>query len=1441
MTDKVVTMKPLDEGGSCFSQVFMTYLDTLFEKGFNSPLELDDLGGVPEIDRCDLKYKVFAKVFKEAVDKNPKQTLWPLIWRTVGWYRLFSAIGLFAISAALGFAPVMILERLVKNFAGFAHYTDTELWVMVTLLFVFPMSASLCLAHSNNIMAHTGAQVRNFLIDAIYRKSLRLSSASRQSVSTGKIVTMFSEDTNQIRAFLFFVCNTAVAPLQIAACLYLIYQQVGPATFVGLGFTFVTMPLNGMVFGMVAGFRKQKMGFTDMRVKLMSEILNGIRIIKYYAWEGAFMEKLTEIRTSELKIIEKSGMLFNTAFAFLLLGAPNIQTVLIFFTFIADGNQQLTASIAFTTLTLFALMTSPFIFLPFGLQQYSTSLVASKRIMDFLLTDELEDYICPIDEAQQGYAIVVDEACLSWMSASELATVKTAEAESNDVTPASPVGSPVKLVAAEAHLSDAATPASKQQTVGVGVQVAATVEGANVKGEPEPLVHRSAYTLRDVSLKIKTGSLVGVVGAVGAGKSSFLNALLGEMHCASGKVAVTKDAAFAYCDQRPWIVNATVKDNITFGREFDEDRFNKAIYASCMEDDLKILSDGVNTEIGERGINLSGGQKARVALARAVYNDADIYLLDDPLSAVDAHVGQHIFSKCIQETLTGKTRVLVTHHIHCLPQCDQVIILEDGRVKVAGSYLELVNSGVDITQYIPHCPEDEEGGMAAASASASGRKKSISNAEELDIAPNAERKSSHGGRNADVAEDAKTKGGAVEAGALTTKEEKAEGSVSWRTYARMIEYGGYTAIAGTMFGQFTNQILNINANFWLADWGLATTKDSFGPEGEMSRRDNFDWFHGYAGMQMAAVFFLLVSRLSLVRHRLNSSRVFHEKLLHQVLGCSVSFFDITPVGRIVNRFSQDMATIDEELAQTVSQTIGMGGSCLGAVGAIIGATKGTFIGLIVPLAFLYSRFRSYFAASNTAIARLEAVTRSPIYSDFSQVLGGTSTIRAYAQESRFITRIEGYANSNTVPGIMQQVGGQWLAIRLDFLGALIIFAMGCLAVATKDYNFIDAGDLGLGLSYSISLTFLLKMAVKVSSTMEAQMNAVERVNHYIDTLENEGGMHEKAAKPGSDKCQGDDGDKKKPVVTAVEVPPGCPMDKTSYQVLPNGGGDVSSGSDARQIELATVPGASAAVAAVDTKTEGLVDVPLDWPSQGKIEFRDVSMRYRQGPLVLKGVSFDVAPKEKVGFCGRTGCGKSSLMVALFRIEKLSGGSIIIDGLDIARVPLGMLRSKLCIIPQDPVMFSASVRFNLDPFSLNTDTELWEVLESVDMKPFITSLPGKLEELISEGGENFSAGQRQLVCIARALLRKPKILVMDEATASIDTETDALVQRMVRDRFKDCTVLTIAHRLDTIFDSDKIAALNSGLLMEYGSAKTLLENKDGLFKGLWEKHQQENKH
>jgi ATP-binding cassette subfamily C (CFTR/MRP) protein 1 len=1297
------------------SRFFVTYMNPLLAYGGKNHIVHEDLGVVSDQDRAALLYNEFEKhMANELKLEESKRSLWNVLWQTVGYSRLYNALLLYGVYAAIAYGPIFLLNVLAQDLQGTNPVSDVGLGVCVALMFVLPVIGSVFAAQSNIILAHIGLQFRNVLITKIYRKSLKLNSAARIKMSTGMIVNMFSTDTQQLQRFLFFLNNCSLAPFQIGVSLYLIYRQVGPATFVGLGLLIILTPLSGFIFSSMNTLRKRKMSFTDTRVKLMNEVLSGIRVIKYYAWEKAFNKKISDIRLEELHILKLIAYIVAVGFTLVMFSAPIVQPILIFYTYVKTGH-RLDAATAFTTIALFNLMQLPFAFLPMGLAQFSQSMVSSKRMLDFFARSEIDDYVHK-DEAADGTVISFDGVSMAW----------TVDESSNK----------------NSNPDSKATVTDKKE----GVVSADNIELTNLSTDATITDEKPTLEiLKNLSFSVIKGQLLAIVGPVGCGKSSLVSAMLGEMTKTAGTVRVA--GSVAYCDQKPWILNATLKDNITFGEPFNEEKFNSVIASVNLADDIRMLPAGVLTEIGERGINLSGGQKARVAVARAVYKDVDVYLLDDVLSALDAQVGHHVFHECILKHLRArnKTVVLVTHSVHLLDKADVIIVMDGGKVKACGSYKELGNSGIDIQAYVPRqqvvAEVDENDTEIDAVKGSPARKRTISTAKNPVEAQKFDEKAKEKGKN------------------LMTIEERNTGDVSSAIYTWYIRAGGIGWFASMLLFYLASQVVQVISSFYLAYWGAETVKADLAGE-PMSSNENLSYLNTFAWISMIGVGTITLRSVLLAQHRLGTSTALHEQMLTTILNAPVAFFDVTPLGRILNRFSSDMNVVDEELSQTTSQVLNSLFACVGSVGAIAGATKGTFLVLLVPIVYVYANIQTFFRKSNTAVARLESVSRSPIYADFSQTLVGASSVRAYGESQRFIDHLELQLDRNSIAAITSQLAGQWLAIRLDILGAFISFFVALIAVVTKKEGFIPAGYMALGLTYSFQLTQFLKFCVRMMATIESLFSSVERIKYYIDN----------------------------------------------------------------------VPQEKAVTGATD------VTVPDTWPSAGCIEAKEIKMAYRDGPLVLKGINFNIGNKQKVGIAGRTGSGKSTLMIALFRIEELTSGTIAIDGIDCASIPLPLLRSKIGIIPQDSVMFSATIRFNLDPFNEHSDAEIWDILQKVNLKDHISNMEKKLDEDVAEGGENFSVGQRQLICIGRALLRKPKILVMDEATASIDNTTDSLIQSMVRETFKESTILTIAHRLHTIIDSDKIILLKDGLVEEDDAPANLLNRQSG-FKELWDRHQQ----
>uniref|UniRef100_A0A8C5FS48 Cystic fibrosis transmembrane conductance regulator n=1 Tax=Gadus morhua TaxID=8049 RepID=A0A8C5FS48_GADMO len=789
--------------------------------------------------------------------------------------------------------------------------------------------------------------------------------------------------------------------------------------------------------------------------------------------------------------------------------------------------------------------------------------------------------------------------------------------------------------------------------------------------------NQDAPSLQNISLSVGSRQLVAVIGPVGAGKSSLLSAILGELPLDKGVVKVK--GQLTYACQQPWVFPGTIRDNILFGKELDPAKYEKVLRACALKRDMELLPDGDLTLIGDRGATLSGGQKARVNLARAVYQDADIYLLDDPLSAVDGEVGRHLFEKCICGILKDKPRILVTHQLQYLKVADQILVLKEGNVVAQGGYTDLQRSGLDFTSLLKH-EEEGEGKLEDLARSRTVSSNSSPN-EEADQLP---------------AEHTQT---AVEEG-------RSQGTISTDMYYKYLRAGANIFV-----------LVVVNAKH-CADV--------------------------FSGLTAATLLFGLVRAMLFFYVLVKSTETLHKRMFDTILRAPVHFFDVNPIGRVLNRFSKDIGQMDVLLpitfvdaCQVILQTIGV---------IVVSAMVVPWILiLVVPFLIIFLFLRRYFLQTSRDIKRLEGTTRSPVFSHLSSSLQGLWTIRAFRAEQRFQNVFDAHQDLHSETWYLFLTSSRWFAMRLDLLCAVFVIILIYACVLLRD----SAGDVGLALSYAITLMGMFQWGVRQSAEVENLMTSVERVMEYTE-LESEAPWETE----------------KRP--------------------------------------------------------------PLDWPSQGLVTFDGVNFSYSaDGPVVLRNMNATFLPREKVGVVGRTGAGKSSLVSALFRLAEPQG-KIYVDGILTSELGLHDLRQKMSIIPQDPVLFTDTMRKNLDPFNQHSDEELWNSLQEVQLKSVVEELPAKMETLLAESGSNFSVGQRQLVCLARAILRKNRILIIDEATANVDPRTDELIQRTIREKFRDCTVLTIAHRLNTIIDSDRIMVLDAGEIQAYDAPYTLLQDPEGIF-------------
>ncbi|KAK0153646.1 Multidrug resistance-associated protein 9 [Merluccius polli] len=1103
-----------------------------------------------------------------------------------------------------------------------------------------------------------------------YKKTIAL--RGHMAISVGEIVNILTCDGLRLFEAYGSLCFAIATPsLLFFAVAYSTYL-LGITAFIGFIVFIVMLALQIFLARAVGRWRGESNQWTDLRVNTTSEVLTFIKLIKMYAWEDSFEMKIKDIRNNEKKVLEWSGC-GQSGITQLSFSSVTIANTTTFLVHTAMGF-PLKSSLVFTIISISNILNVLMSYIPFFLKCIAESIVSLRRIKNLTLLKNPEAYL--VQKTDSDSAIVMENATLHWTKPASqpdcnstdngLSSNKIDQDEKNDVLPA----------------------------------------------------------LRNISFALPKGNMLGVCGNVASGKSSLISSLLEQMHLQQG--SITASGTFAYVSQQAWIFHGSVQDNILMGEPFEKDRYDRVLNCCSLIPDLMILPYGDQTEIGERGINLSGGQKQRISLARAVYSNRDIFLLDDPLSAVDAHVGKHIFEECIKKELQGKSIVLVTHQLQYLEFCDGVLLLEEGEILEAGRHEELMK---------------EEGRYFELITSYQADHSKVENEEPIKhlsfIKPNKEL-------------------GVVNP-AFNVSDEMDDISIcDNKSYLIFILVVMMFALN---FGAISFSMMWLS--FWVAQ-GTGAANVTAEDQGNISLNPDIGFYQLVYGM--VPIVMLICSLLKVytfTKITIRTSSTIHNTMLDKILASPMSFFDSNPVGRLLNRFSADQDEVDVLIPLRTDHTFQFIWSILTLFIIMVLAIPFMAIpllllsGLAIVLAIISKR-------GICQLKRSEDASRSPWISFTGSTVEGLSTIHAYEKKDSCIQQFRLLCDNNSFLYYTFTCGIQWMTTLIDYIFSIATLLLALFVVLTPN-DVVNSSLKGLSLSYSLQLTGIFTHLVRTIIELEGRFSSVERIQEYITTCVSEGPRHVKDAQ-----------------------------------------------------------------------------IPEDWPQNGSITFANYNMRYRENtPIVLKGLQIHIKAGEKVGIVGRTGSGKSSLGVALFRLVEAAEGSILIDGVDIKHIGLQDLRSKLSIIPQDPALFVGTVRYNLDPLNNHSDEELWEALEKTDLKDAscevhcvqIAQLPEKLQAVVWKNGENFSMGQKQLICVARALLRNSKIILLDEATASIDAETDAHIQKTITEAFQSCTTLTIAHRINTVLQSDRILVMDDGQVVEFDHPDALIKKTDSLFSAL----------
>lgn len=1430
---------------SVFSLVTFGWVDPIVWKGYKKTYEMADVWNLTVKDKAAAILADYRQVKKTSI----------LAFHLLSYFKRGLIIQtLWAVISGLNlFVPTLLLKAILEYVEDPSSTPLNAAWLYVILLFV-----------SGCVSAISGGQalwkgrkicirLRAIIIGEIYAKALRRRAAAGadkilggqgdkkdkepkqgllkkamsfgrkkkaenvkpnqtqapvddSQVTSGAIINLMAVDSfkiSEISAYLHFLWGET--PVQVVLAIVLLYRILGYSSIAGIGMMALLLPVNLTISKRFAKVQKQILAATDARIHTTNEVLTNIRIIKYFAWEQRFLGTVDEKRVTELKFLRNRYIIWATA-ATIWSGAPIVITFLTFLVYTVVEHKDLVPSIAFTALSLFSLLRIPLDQLADMVAHVQESRVSVDRVEEYLNEPETDKYkqLRTDEEDDDGELMIgFEHGTFSWGSK-----------ESED----------------------------------------------------------DSFKMIDLDMKFKAGQLNVIIGPTGSGKTSLLMALLGEMTLLDGEVHLPggrsredlkSDAetglveSVAYCAQQAWLVNGTIKENIVFASPWDAKRYKNVIVACSLQRDLEILDGGDQTLVGEKGVTLSGGQKQRISLARALYCNARHVLMDDVLSAVDSHTAKWIFDKALMGPLMyNRTCILVTHNASlCLPQASFAVVLDNGRATVQGSAMEVITSGKLSEDMSKFESRPGTGGVSAIPSrvpSGIGGDEPLGGNGHLKV-PNGDTK---GAPNGDaltkvVSKDIPGMNKPIDENNINN-ESKATGGVKFNIIAMYLRSMGgpfYWTAAALIFA--LQQVSQVTTNVWIREWANAYTYKnrnemaaldahrsspltyvhggisgssnclrsgscfwsipgfSKSPEASMysaaaSSDVNVGYYLGvYAVLGLAYMIITLLREGILFGGSLNASKKLHRRLMESITHAKFRFFDSTPLGQLMNRFSKDIESVDQEVAPVAVGVV----HCMFSIITIV-----VLISVITPqfliagffITILYMLIGNFYIHSSRDLKRLESIQRSPLYQQFGETLSGMTTIRAYGDERRFIRENLQRVNTHSRPFIYLWATNRWLALRVDVVGALVSFFAGMFVILSVGK--IDAGAAGLAMTYAVTFTENVLWFVRLYASNEQNMNAVERLKEYLD---------------------------------------------------------------------------------VDQEAAFIVEdnrPAANWPSKGSVEFIGYSTRYRSDfDFVLKHITFKILPGEKVGVVGRTGAGKSSLALALFRALEAEEGKILVDDVDIGLIGLQDLRENIVMVPQDPTLFTGTIRSNLDPFGLFTDEEIFTALRRVQLigAPSATpsrpstpinqlrkSLPNSpatkdsprsttasppikepstptdstaalenknifrnLSSPVAESGSNLSQGQRQLLCLARALLKSPKVLLMDEATASIDYATDSKIQETIRE-IKNTTI-TIAHRLQTIIDYDKVLVLDKGEVIEYGDPYDLLNIEKGIFRGMCE--------
>ncbi|KAJ1917994.1 hypothetical protein H4219_002882 [Mycoemilia scoparia] len=1499
-------------GNSWFSAGFFVWLSPMVSKGARKTLGYHDLYRLQPENKAGVVWKRYLKNKKPG--RNLVRTLIWTFWPEMG-FQFFCSVS----HTLIIFSNPYFLQRILQYIqdpsirSRRAAFLDAFLMLVVSLV---------CLVIQNQVLwtgRRIGFRMKGVLVAEISKKTLRRrgkvapkdegdSSDDRKGdekpkdsdndddedikdgdsdANDGKVMNLMTTDFSRVTETAAYLDELYECPIQLVVGMTYLYKLLGPSAFASVFMMVIYYLFSKKVMNYITKTEETLSAISDKRLAKVTEMIQGMRIVKLFGWESRFVGQINELREKQLLYLWK----FLRAWCsfFFVTGFGPMTVILATFTlYCSVFGHTMTAELAFTSMSLLQILRVAFDHFPSVINWAVTAYVSLKRISSYLEQEEVQPLSERLDTepATDGNGVAFINATLTWDESESKDTDESSNpsvnADNNEQQASTQTLNTVNpqdntknaIVSSETQPLLLSTPNNDgRNTSYLSLQsTASKVSAATQKKEP--------FRLENINISFPENAMTLIAGPTGCGKTSLLQALIGELTLTEGKIRIPVDANrqisdVAYIAQEAWLCNDTIRNNILFGELYDKIRYEKVLNACALKSDLRTLPSGDSTLIGERGVTLSGGQKQRVALARAVYSSAKYLLIDDCLSAVDAHTAKHILQNCLLDTehlMRGRTRILVTHHVSlCLEKAGWIVAISNGKIAFQGSPEDVAKStiltkilGEDSVKKLEGTGDEEQSGKTKKSDNIEANLDDVANgkakndAEKTEDEFNAERK-------AKALQAAKDKGDDAEYARLCSddadkieEEEINAGHVKlevWLTYFRAI--GGKWFWIVFLGGHSTGELFQILQDYWIRVWvstNESSTSSSLGmasvghlalapqiqgiywlaklpfnavsmlarvtlPYGDISADMSessytrvssphtlFYWFGIYLLIGIIYSTLRYVTWLYSSMGSIRASRTLHRDLLSRVVHATPKFYETTPIGRIINRFSKDMQALDEWGADVVGWWFT---EILSTIGILIVVTYVTpiffFIAIVIMLVYLV--VTTLYLTTTRELKRMESNTLSPLLSHFGETILGATTIRAFGKQDTYIETALDRIDTNNRPFYLVWGANRWLCVWADLSGAVVIF-LSALLIVSGIYD-LDAGLAGFSLSYALSFSVHMLFLVRAYGQMELNMNSVERVRQYFF---------------------------------------------------------------------------------IDQEAPGIIQgkrPPADWPKTGEVEVKNLTIEYNPGEPVLRNLSFSVKAGEKIGVVGRTGAGKSTLSLAFLRFVEASAGQILLDNIDISQIGLEDLRSRVTIIPQDPVLFNGTIRSNLDPFNEHPDKVIWETLyrtylaieaqeeseeatnnigldrskvtesqtstlrmptapvtpneEELNKDLEKTSVFTTLDAPILENGDNLSLGQRQLVALARALIRSSRLVIMDEATASVDFQTDHLIQTTIRGKeFSNSTLFCIAHRLRTIMDYDRVLVLDKGSIVEFDTPWNLLNKSEGgIFKDLCKRSQEYN--